>query len=52
VGNAALHGARAALLSTGVRQRADRLARQARHVQLSQDPAFQMEYIEAMVFPQ
>jgi uncharacterized 2Fe-2S/4Fe-4S cluster protein (DUF4445 family) len=51
VGNAALHGARAALLSTGVRQRADQLARQARHVQLSQDPAFQTEYIEAMVFP-
>jgi uncharacterized 2Fe-2S/4Fe-4S cluster protein (DUF4445 family) len=52
VGNAALHGARAALLSTGVRQRADELARGAEHVQLSQDPAFQMEYIEAMVFPE
>ncbi|MFP4215200.1 MAG: ASKHA domain-containing protein [Phycisphaerae bacterium] len=52
VGNAALHGARAALLSTGVRKRADELARGAEHVQLSQDPAFQMEYIEAMVFPE
>jgi len=52
VGNASLNGARWALLSTSVRKEAESLARQAIHVQLSEDPNFQMEFAEAMIFPQ
>ncbi|MFP4053717.1 MAG: ASKHA domain-containing protein [Phycisphaerae bacterium] len=51
VGNAALQGARAALLSTAFRTSAEKLAREARHVELSQDMDFQMEFAEAMIFP-
>jgi uncharacterized 2Fe-2S/4Fe-4S cluster protein (DUF4445 family) len=52
VGNASLAGARWALLSTNARKEAERLARAARHVELSQDPNFQLEFAEAMIFPQ
>jgi uncharacterized 2Fe-2S/4Fe-4S cluster protein (DUF4445 family) len=52
VGNASLTGARWALLSTVSRQRAEQLAAGARHVELSQDMQFQMEFAEAMIFPQ
>lgn len=52
VGNASLDGAKAALLSTGARQRGEDLARQALHVELSQDANFQMEFAEAMIFPE
>ena len=51
VGNASLNGARWALVSTPARKRAERLARQTRHVELSQDMDFQMEFAEAMIFP-
>ncbi len=51
VGNASLAGARWALLSTAARARAEQLARTAAHVELSQDPAFQMIFAEAMIFP-
>jgi len=51
VGNASLQGARLALLSTTLRKNAENLARQASHVELSQDMNFQMEFAEAMIFP-
>ena len=51
VGNASLAGARWALLSTNARTEAERLARTSRHVELSQDLNFQMEFAEAMIFP-
>ena len=52
VGNASLSGAQWALTSTAARRRADDLARQARHVELSQDADFQMQFAEAMIFPE
>ncbi len=52
VGNASLDGARWALLSTAARQRAEEIARRTVHVQLSEDPQFQMEFAEAMIFPE
>ena len=52
VGNASLNGAKWALLSTEARKRAETFARQAEHVELSTDPNFQMEFAEAMIFPQ
>jgi uncharacterized 2Fe-2S/4Fe-4S cluster protein (DUF4445 family) len=51
VGNASLVGARLAAVSRSARERAEKLARRVRHVDLSLDPAFQMEYVEAMMFP-
>ena len=52
VGNASLAGARYALLSMKARQEAERLARMAKHVELSQDLEFQMLFAEAMIFPE
>lgn len=52
VGNVSLSGARWALLSTRAREHAEELARQTRHVELSTDPNFQMEFAEAMLFPE
>jgi uncharacterized 2Fe-2S/4Fe-4S cluster protein (DUF4445 family) len=52
VGNASLRGARWALLSTAARRRAEDLARRTRHVELSQDMEFQMEFAEAMIVPE
>jgi uncharacterized 2Fe-2S/4Fe-4S cluster protein (DUF4445 family) len=51
VGNASLAGAKWALVSTKARRRAEEIARLARHVELSQDPDFQTEFAEAMIFP-
>ena len=51
VGNTSLDGARWALLSTAAREQAEELARSAAHVQLSEDPNFQTEFAEAMIFP-
>ena len=51
VGNASLNGARWALLSTNARQRAEDYARRTRHIELSQDPDFQMQFADAMIFP-
>ena len=51
VGNASLSGAQCALISTDARKLAERIARDTRHVELSQDPNFQMEFAEAMIFP-
>jgi uncharacterized 2Fe-2S/4Fe-4S cluster protein (DUF4445 family) len=52
VGNAALNGAKWALLSTQARLAAEDLARRTRHVELSMDTGFQMEFAEAMIFPE
>jgi uncharacterized 2Fe-2S/4Fe-4S cluster protein (DUF4445 family) len=51
VGNTSLAGAKWALLSTNARQQGERLASHAQHVQLSEDPDFQNEFAEAMIFP-
>ncbi|HSW45355.1 MAG TPA: ASKHA domain-containing protein [Phycisphaerae bacterium] len=51
VGNTSLSGARWALLSVDARRRAEELARHARHIELSMDTQFQMEFGEAMIFP-
>jgi uncharacterized 2Fe-2S/4Fe-4S cluster protein (DUF4445 family) len=39
-------------VSTKERQRAEELARLAKHVELSRDPDFQTEFAEAMIFPE
>jgi uncharacterized 2Fe-2S/4Fe-4S cluster protein (DUF4445 family) len=51
VGNAALLGARQALLSEPCRIRARRLAERTAHVDLSMDTDFQMAFASAMLFP-
>jgi len=52
VGNTSLEGAKWALLSTVCRKEAEDLARRTRHIELSQDMDFQMEFAEAMIFPE
>ena len=52
VGNTSLEGAKQALLSSPLRAEAEDLARRTRHVELSQDMDFQMEFAEAMIFPE
>lgn len=52
VGNASLNGARWALVSAGARKHAEALAARTRHVELSQDPDFQTEFAEGMIFPE
>jgi uncharacterized 2Fe-2S/4Fe-4S cluster protein (DUF4445 family) len=51
VGNVSLAGAKLALLSSSARQQAEASARQVRHLELSLDLDFQMEFAEAMIFP-
>ncbi|RLI34572.1 ferredoxin [Candidatus Bathyarchaeota archaeon] len=51
VGNAAGEGARLALLSKEKREEARRIARTIKYIELSIDPDFQREFMEAMVFP-
>lgn len=51
VGNAASTGARMALLSHLERDLADKVAAETRHVDLSTDADFQMEFGMAMMFP-
>lgn len=51
VGNAASLGAKKALRSRGDRARAALLGSRARHVDLSSDPEFQMNFSMAMLFP-
>ena len=51
VGNASLDGAKWALLSTRAHDLAEQLARKTQHVNLSEDLEFQMEFAEAMLFP-
>ena len=51
VGNTSLAGAKWVLLSMPARAQAEKLARKARHLELSLDTDFQMEFAEAMIFP-
>jgi uncharacterized 2Fe-2S/4Fe-4S cluster protein (DUF4445 family) len=51
IGNASLAGAKWAALSRRARARAEVIARLARHVELSNDPDFAMEFAMAMYFP-
>ena len=52
VGNAASMGAKAVLLSSQIRDEAEKIATQAEHIDLSLDPEFQMEFGMAMMFPE
>ncbi len=51
VGNVSLAGAKWALLSSNARKRAEELARKTKHIELSLDTNFQMEFADAMIFP-
>ncbi len=51
VGNTSLSGARWVLLSGSARREAETLARRTKHVELSLDPDFSVEFGEAMIFP-
>ncbi|MBN1854844.1 MAG: DUF4445 domain-containing protein [Pirellulales bacterium] len=51
VGNVSLAGAKWVVLSTEARKQAEELAAHTRLVQLSMDPDFQDEFVEAMIFP-
>jgi len=52
VGNAASAGAQMAAVSLWARQKAEAIARKARHLELSIRPDFQEEFMEAMFFPE
>jgi len=51
VGNVSLAGAKWALLSSNARRGAEELARKTKHIELSLDTNFQMEFADAMIFP-
>jgi uncharacterized 2Fe-2S/4Fe-4S cluster protein (DUF4445 family) len=51
IGNAAAAGAKLALLSRGARERAERLAREARHIDLATHPDFEEIFMDALNFP-
>jgi len=51
IGNTSLAGAKLALLSMNARQKAENLARQTEHIELSADFDFQNEFANAMIFP-
>ena len=50
-GNTSLSGARMAAVSAQSRRRADEIAAQTQHVDLSADPDFRWAFAEAMIFP-
>jgi uncharacterized 2Fe-2S/4Fe-4S cluster protein (DUF4445 family) len=52
VGNTASFGAKRALLSGAEKAYAGRIVREVRHVDLSTNPEFQMEFSAAMMFPE
>lgn len=51
VGNTASFGAKRALLSTEEKDYAERVVRAVRHIDLSLDPEFHMEFSSAMILP-
>jgi uncharacterized 2Fe-2S/4Fe-4S cluster protein (DUF4445 family) len=51
IGNSSLGGAKLALLSIKARQKAQALAKQTLHIELSADSDFQNEFASAMIFP-
>ena len=52
VGNASLSGARGTVLSPGLRKVAEDIAVRTEHIELSTSIDFQMEFAEAMIFPE
>lgn len=52
VGNTSSFGAKRVLLSTQEKNYAARLVKQVRHIDLSLDPEFQLEFSTAMLFPE
>ena len=52
IGNAASLGAKLALISTDERLYAEELRKKTKHVDLSSDMDFQMEFAESMIFPE
>ena len=52
VGNTSLFGAKRVLLSTAEKEYAVEIMRKTRHLDLSLNPDFQMEFSEAMMFPE
>ena len=52
VGNASLSGARGTILSPGLRKISEKIATKTKHVELSTSVDFQMEFAEAMIFPE
>lgn len=51
VGNAAISGAKMALVSRAAREEAERLSRWVRYIELGADPDFSGEFTSAMFFP-
>jgi len=51
VGNASLSGTRGTILSPGLRKISEEIATKTKHVELSTSVDFQMEFAEAMIFP-
>ncbi|MGA2914953.1 MAG: ASKHA domain-containing protein [Sedimentisphaerales bacterium] len=51
VGNTSLAGVKLALLSIKAREKAENLANQTKHIELSADSDFQDEFASAMIFP-
>ena len=52
IGNSSLDGAQIALLSIHARRKAEEIAKNASHIQLSLDIDFQNEFANAMIFPE
>jgi uncharacterized 2Fe-2S/4Fe-4S cluster protein (DUF4445 family) len=52
IGNAAFIGAKMALISRDIRDRADKVARSIQHLQIADTPDFQTLYMESMMFLQ
>ena len=52
IGNASLAGAKWALLNIDARKQAETLANKTKHLELSLDDDFQMEFASAMIFPE
>ena len=50
IGNAAFVGAKMALISRDIRERADKVARNTHHLQIADTPDFQNLYMESMMF--
>lgn len=50
VGNAAIGGAKLALISQEMRRKAETVARQIQHLQIAETPDFQNQFMEAMMF--
>lgn len=51
-GNTSLLGAKLALVSREIRRKAERLAKEVHHVDLSRDANFRWRFAEAMIFPE